>query len=347
MRKIVLSTVSIFISFALFGCNKEKENIDEVNKPPKQEIVEEPIEEKVEEPVVIYSPLQGLPVKKVSNQRPVAVMVNNFHQARPQSGLSNADIVYEILAEGDITRFLAIFQSNIPEKIGPVRSARDYYINLANGYHAIFISHGHSPKAKQMMESGVIDSLNGLYYDGTLFKRDPNRYAPHNSYVTKDGIKEGALIKKYKFKEDVKALLFSQEQAFDSTWKKISNASIFYSNDARNNVTYKYDDDTTSFSRIQNGVIAKDALNDKQLAIKNILIVEAEHQVLDSYGRRFVNINGSGKGYYLTEGMKKEIKWKNVGGRIIPFDEAEKEIPLLPGQTWINFVPNFSSVTIK
>ena len=96
-------------------------------------------------------------------------MVNNHPLARPQSGLNKADIVYEIFAEGNVTRFLAIFQSEQPEKIGPVRSARDYYIELAKGYDSLYIAHGNSPEAKKMLDNGYIDNLNGLYYDGTLF----------------------------------------------------------------------------------------------------------------------------------------------------------------------------------
>ena len=84
--------------------------------------------------------------------RAVAVMINNHPAARPQSGLHKADIVYELLAEGDVTRFLAIFQSEQPDNIGPVRSARSYYIELAKGYDSLYIAHGNSPDAKKMLE---------------------------------------------------------------------------------------------------------------------------------------------------------------------------------------------------
>ncbi len=91
--------------------------------------------------------------------RAVAVMINNHPKARPQSGLNKADIVYEILAEGDITRFLAVFQSEKPANIGPIRSARDYYIELAKGFNALYIAHGYSPEAKKMLEQGYVDNL--------------------------------------------------------------------------------------------------------------------------------------------------------------------------------------------
>src|SRR5699024_5807754 len=87
-------------------------------------------------------PLTGIHADDEVKERIVAVMVNNHKLARPQSGLSKADIVFEILAEGDITRFLALFQSDKPDVVGPVRSARDYYFKLAKQYDALYVYHG-------------------------------------------------------------------------------------------------------------------------------------------------------------------------------------------------------------
>ena len=138
-------------------------------------------------------------------------MVNNHPKARPQSGLSKADIVYEVLAEGDITRFLAIFQSRMPKEIGPVRSARDYYIDLAKGYDSLYVAHGYSPEAKEMLTNGFIDNLNGMQYDGTLFKRASFRKAPHNSYISYEHIKEGAEKNGFDMERPPEALNFSDK----------------------------------------------------------------------------------------------------------------------------------------
>lgn len=344
MQKKILSIIAI--SMLLVGCKHGEKSVKPVNNedknPPNEHVIDKG------EIDTIYAPLNGLPISQASEQRPVAVMVNNYYLARPQSGLSNADVVYELLAEGDITRFLAIFQSNIPEKIGPVRSARDYYINLANGYHALFICHGNSPAAKQMMDSGMIDALNGLIYDGTLFKRDKTRKAPHNSYILKEGIEKGIAQKHYSYSEKVTPLAFSQEDlVFDNSWKNTSEVFIRYSHDAKNNVTYKYSSSNKQFQRIQNGIVAKDALNGKDLQIKNILIVEANHKIIDSYGRRAIDIEDGGNGLYLVDGKYVSIEWKNVDGRVIPYSLDGTEIKLSPGQTWINFVPSLNDVTIK
>src|SRR5699024_9177080 len=122
--------------------------------------------------------------------RAIAVMINNHPQARPHAGLSKADIVFEILAEGDITRHLALFQSEQADVIGSVRSAREYYFELANGYDALYVYHGAANFVNDMIKSRKIEHLNGALYDndGKLFKRESFRKAPHNSFLLFDGV---------------------------------------------------------------------------------------------------------------------------------------------------------------
>lgn len=172
------------------GCSKEK-----AEEPAKQET--EKAEEATkgvssEKELPFQYPLTGSGSETEVNGRAVAVMINNHPKARPQSGLNQADVVYEMLAEGDVTRFLAIFQSERPEMIGPVRSSRDYYIELAKGYDSLYIAHGYSPEAKELLDQGYVDNLNGMQYDGTLFKRESFRQAPHNSYISFDNVLKGA-----------------------------------------------------------------------------------------------------------------------------------------------------------
>ena len=84
-----------------------------------------------------------------NTHRPVLATINNHPLARPQSGISDADIIYEIAAEGNMTRLLALFQSELPEEIGPVRSARDYFVHIAKGLDAFYVAHGYSPDANR------------------------------------------------------------------------------------------------------------------------------------------------------------------------------------------------------
>ena len=169
----------------LAGCQSNNEKNVDSSQEQSKETTEAAIEEEeqvateVSEPME-QAPLTGEMVEEKVNARPVAVMVNNDIKARPQSGLHKADIVYEVLAEGDITRLLAIFHSEMPETVGPVRSSRAYFVDLAKGYDPLYVFHGWSPGAKEKIQAGEVDGINGLTYDGTLFKRASFRKAPHN-----------------------------------------------------------------------------------------------------------------------------------------------------------------------
>ena len=129
LKKGLFTLALVFVLLA--GCSGNKEETI-IEKP------EETDEAEVTEGKLKY-PLTGVSTDEEINARAVSVMVNNHPKARPQSGISKADVVYEILAESNITRFLAIYQSEFPENIGPIRSARDYYIELAKGYESLYI----------------------------------------------------------------------------------------------------------------------------------------------------------------------------------------------------------------
>ena len=166
-----LKYVFIFLVtlFVLTGCKEDGDTTVDENGQSENPVVSEEVEDNNEEKLPYTFPLTGIGAAEEPTTRPIAVTINNHPDARPQSGISKADIVYEMLVEGDATRFLAIFQSNIPETIGPVRSARDYFIQLADGYDALYIAHGYSPDAHQMLNSGVVDHFNGMQYDGIYF----------------------------------------------------------------------------------------------------------------------------------------------------------------------------------
>ena len=131
-----LTVIIVFLFMFLAACSNNETNKAEENKERESEIEEKP---KVEEKYENVYPLTGIKTNDPVDQRIIGVMVNNHAKARPQTGLSQADIVFEILAEGPITRFLALFQSELPEEIGPVRSAREYYFELAEDYGAIYL----------------------------------------------------------------------------------------------------------------------------------------------------------------------------------------------------------------
>lgn len=136
-------------------------------------------------PEPIYNPLTGLEVDEEISARVLLVSVDNVEQARPQSGVSKADIVYELPAEGGIPRLVMLFYSQSAEKIGPVRSARDYFVSLAQGWDGLFAHCGWSPQAQELLQRNVVDYVNEIAYS-SYFWRDNSRSAPHNLYTSTD-----------------------------------------------------------------------------------------------------------------------------------------------------------------
>jgi hypothetical protein len=330
VKKAIVIALS---AFTLIGCSS---NVDDGKEKVQEEAVEPDGNEQIEEKALF--PLTGESTKQKSEARSVAVMVNNHPKARPQSGLSQADIVYEVLAEGEITRFLAIFQSEKPERIGPVRSARDYYIDLAKGYESLYIAHGYSPEAKEMLSSGSIDNLNGIQYDGTLFKRANDRVAPHNSYISYTDIVRGAENKEFEMNTPPKNLTFleKEEEIIGNTVKSVT---ISYLNNPLFKVVYEYNEEKGKYERYSNGEQTVDYETNEPVLLENIFIVETAHKVVDSAGRRDIDIQSGGKAYLLQEGRLQQVEWENEDGRILPYKDGE-QVPFVKGSTWINIIPD-------
>lgn len=331
MKKLLL--ISSLLLFFTTACSQgtEKEETKDKTLPAKEPVAEEP---------AATSPLTGMPVSGGIDNRPIAVMINNHPQARPQSGLSKADIVYEVLAEGMITRFLAIYQSEKPEVIGPVRSAREYFVDLSKGYGALYISHGWSPTAKEKLESEHLDYLNGLFYDGTLFWRDQTRKAPHNSYISYENIVKGADENGYLLKMEVEPLPFlSKEELNSITGEELSEGVVSYGSTQQWQIKYVYDKDLGCYRRFSGDELTVDRETKEPVLLDNVFIVQMDHEFLDNYGRRKIDLNSGGEAILLQKGIMKRVEWQNVDGRILPYENGVP-VKLVPGHTWINIVPD-------
>ncbi|MCM3176280.1 DUF3048 domain-containing protein [Cytobacillus horneckiae] len=328
--------VSAITLLLVSGCSKNETDEDVLEKNDGTGVADQSEDNKAAE----RYPFTGIGSDKEVMGRSVAVMVNNHPAARPQSGLGQADIVFELLAEGEVTRFLAIYQSEQPEIVGPVRSARDYYIELAKAYDSLFIAHGNSPEAKKMLDQGYIDNLNGLYYDGTLFERVNYRQAPHNSYITFDHIKEGAIEQGYDLDQPPASMTFmSEEEAEKIDGEQANELSIAYSTkNPAFNVSYEYDESTRQYKRASNDEWTVDYDSGAPVLLSNILIIEAPHETLDADGRRDIDLTSGGKGYLIQRGRMSEVNWTNKEGRILPVVDG-KEQGLVSGKTWINVIP--------
>lgn len=342
----------LIMLFLLVACKGENNNeiVEEPNEANNQieneEDIEPEVPEEPEEPKEKY-PLTGLEVDDDEvdfNYRPIGVMIENSSSARPQSGLHQADVVYEILSEGSITRFLAFFHSQQPERIGPVRSARTYYVQLSKGYDSVYVSAGGSPGGLRLAQSEV-DGVSGLTYDGRFFYRSSDRRAPHNLYTSYEGLLGAIDHRGYDMSWEPEGLFFENELG-DVLGDEALKIDIYYGS-GTNNVQYVYDEQMKKYRRYNGGVASHDLDTGEAIAPKNIFIVEAFHRVIPAgenhidagENRREIDIQSGGRAYLIQEGIAQHVEWENRDGRIVPVKDG-KLVPLLPGQTWINFVPS-------
>jgi hypothetical protein len=287
-------------------------------------------------PIPFIAPLTGLSLASPLIERPIMVMVENSPVARPQTGLDDADIVYEILAEGEITRFVAVYQSKLPEVIGPVRSIRPYFVEIGKGLDAIIVHAGWSQDAMNKILKLKVDHLDQVYGDDRYYWRDKSRKAPHNLYTNIEKIRQAAIDKKFHEEWANPQLNFVSSTDPKLAGQAVHNITIPYI--AGYEVGYTYSEESKVFMRSMMGELHKDKISGKTIEATNVIICEAEHQILDSAGRRAVNIHGPDKGYLLQEGNMKEVTWEEKNGFIHISDETG-ELGLLPGKTWIQFVP--------
>jgi hypothetical protein len=289
------------------------------------------------------APLTGLGSELPITERPIMVMVENSPAARPQTGLTEADVVYEILAEGEITRFIAVYQSKVPAVIGPVRSIRPYFVEIGKGLDAIVVHAGWSQDGMNKIQELRVDHLDQVYGDDRYYWRDNSRKKPHNLYTNVEKIRQAAMDKKFHAKWKNPVLKFAASTDPDLTGQTISKITIPYI--AGYEVGYSYDKESGMFQRLMMGELHKDKESGQVIAANNVIICEASHQILDKAGRRAVNIHGPGKGYLLQKGIMKEVTWIEKNG-FIRVSDSNGELGLLPGKTWIQVVPKGTQLTI-
>ncbi|MCT8136638.1 DUF3048 domain-containing protein [Anaerobacillus sp. CMMVII] len=341
MKRLTLGLTLLFIVIIVAACNNEVPEVpDVVENEQELEQELEPVPEPEKEVFINTYPLTGVGTNDEVNDRVFGVMIENTRAARPQSGLYQADLVYEVLSEATITRLLAFFHSEKPAVIGPVRSARDYYIRLNNGYNAIYVSAGGSPQAFEMFKKGQVDFISGLEYDGRFFSRSSARKAPHNMYTTYENLLKAAEHSKRSLTVSPPSLPFLDEETV-VTGEKAIQIGINYGSSA-NNVQYQYDKDLQRYIRIVGGEQSLDLETNHPVLIDNIFIVEMSHRVIDDVGRRAIDTDSGGQGLLIQNGVYQPVQWENVGAQILPMKDGEI-VGFLTGKTWINVVPKLTS----
>lgn len=286
----------------------------------------------------VECPLDGELVSAASlANRIIAVTVENSPQARPQSGLREAELIYEVLAEGGITRFLVLYLHNKPEQIGPVRSARPYFLTISKEYDAVYFHAGGSPEALNLIRQEKYPAINE-FSNGQFFWRSKDRKPPHNLYTSISKAQEA--IEKKGFLPSTEILprnIFCEKSQLQG--KKATNFSLRYSKDYT--VRYTYNPQKGVYLRYIGEKPHIDALTGEQLTAKNVLVQFASTKVLDADGRLEISLVGIGKGILFQAGKSCEISWikKSDDSPTQFFDSEGKRIELLCGQTYIQIMP--------
>lgn len=352
MRKgYVIIALILCLVLVVAGCGRGDKNqaqspIPSTGSQQEQTEAPAPVPEQPAETDQPLCPLTGLPIEKEElSLRPIAVMIDNFATARPQSGLMNAEIVYEMPAEGAITRYMAIYHHLDTEKIGPVRSARSYFIDKAMEYNAVYLHCGGSPEALNDIQTLKIDSLNELNGEKNYW-RARDRKAPHNLYTSTKLTREVMQAKKLENEKWSIDMNISSE--FVNLDGKVTDDFII---DYKQNykVGYQYDKEKKIFYRTINGTRLKDKETGTEISTVNIIVEKVSAQVVDKAGRLDLADVGKGDGYFLTGGKLIEIRWSKESreAKTIYRDLKGNTIQLNKGNTWIQVVPDYATIEIK
>jgi len=261
------------------------------------------------------------------------VMIDNHAVARPAAGLSRASLVYETVVEAPITRFLAIFyRQEALTKIGPVRSARPFYVDWMKEFDVPYLHVGGSNEALELLNNSYGYDLNE-FYNGQYFLRDAKRSAPHNVFTSDEKIGQALTDKKWMLKNNFSAWVFKDEAEL-SVRGLVKRLNFSFGSEM---VSWSYDREKNQYSRVLGDKIVTDEEGGEIIA-KNLVFMRTNKKVIDDYGRLQVKTLGSGEAIVYLDGLSIPAEWRrSSSGERTRFFEKESglEIAFNSGTTWI------------
>jgi len=302
-------------------------------------------------PTMAIAPLTGRLVREANALRhPIAVMIDDLWAARPQSGLSEASVVWQAPAEAGIPRYMAIFAEGNPKAVGPVRSARYYFIGWAAEWRAVYAHAGGSPQALAALRSkgsGQLVYNADQFRWGRYFWRIKQRYAPHNLYT--DGKHLRSLAKALKATDPpAKAIWRFAPDAPLEARPVGGRIDVTYPHNA---VRYRYDRKTNTYRRfVSGGKKDIDAAHKVQIAPKNVIVMVMRFGPLtgagSGHGRLEARLIGSGKAWISTNGRTIKGTWKksSMTGPTRFYDANGKQVTLTIGQTYVQVIQSGTPV---
>ena len=336
---IIILSAGGYLYYKMYMENNRKPQGEEsISEAEDEEVLMVPVEEKK---VQIY---QG-------EDRPIAVMIDNHKQALPQGGLNDAFIVYEIIVEGGESRLMAVFKGAKLDQIGPVRSARHYFLDYALENDAIYVHFGWSPQAEYDIKSLKVQNIHGIQESSTSFWRVKDKYAPHNVATSTEKILEIAERKGYRTTSEAESLLkYTVDEVNLEDGMAADTVTIPYMG---SNITkYVYNPETKRYQRYSKGIEEKDWNTGEAVTAKNIIVTFARNYTLtdsENKGRQGLENIGTLKGYYITNGRAIEITCEKSSRseKTVYKDLEGNEINVNDGNTYIQICPINAKVEIE
>lgn len=340
MWALVIAGAVLLIGGGAVGAWKLYKHFTYIPPQPPQAIVEKKPEP--EPPKTEASKLTGIQVDPAMNLRPVTgVMIENSPDARPQSGLKDAGIVYEAIAEGGITRFLALYQEARPDYIGPVRSVRPYYLDFLMPFDASIAHAGGSTQGLADIKTFGVKDLDQFANSGA-YRRVSNRFAPHNLYTDFDSL--DALNSSKGFTSSTfTGFERGEEKVAEAVTAKIIDFSI---SSSLYNVHYEYNTQNNSYLRNEGGSPHRDEKSGSQLEPKVVIALVMTRGIASDGQHTDYGTTGSGHMFVFQNGVVTEGTWSKPDRKSqFSFkDAAGAALALNPGQTWISIVDANSDV---
>ena len=267
------------------------------------------------------NPLNGLPMdESYDARRPLAVMFNNIKEALPLHGISQADLIYEALAEGGVTRIMGFYKkpSDVP-RFGSIRSTRAYYLDIAQGHDAILMHAGGSPEALNLISSRKLLTLDGTRMNAPFYRdqeRLDKKYSLEHTMFTNGKDLEQTITNlnsriEYEDGYDPHAAFEFIERSTPGGDAAAKNVRVKFSN--YKTTLFDYDASEGLYFVSQFGEPMNDAENGRQVRVKNVLVIYTETKVLDSAGRLYTRMTGTGSGLYICDGKAENIFWSKDG----------------------------------
>lgn len=346
---VIIMIIAAIITVVSIGSGREK-NINTTNNQNTNQ--NSKVEDKKEETSIVITepvndagknPITGLACAN-PNRRPFAVMMAGDTVARPLSGLSEADMVFEMpVITGSITRLMGVFGCNDPAEIGSLRSARHDYITLALGIDAIFVHWGGSHFALDDLKKGVADDIDALKHSGP-FTRKSHIPKPHNGFTSMSKLLDKAKSLNYRSENKFAGYPHLSSTEIASASKK-GTLEVGFAGAYK--VKYEYDPVSNSYARFWNGVEDKDFSSGKTIATKNVAVMKAaSRQIEGQYND--VDIEGEGEVKVYRNGEEITGTWKKDkakrDSKLHFLDSDGEEIKFVPGQIWVEIIEPYQEV---